>query len=101
MSQYYYYLLAFMYKNIPDSCWDNDPSAPWNDIQVNYSYILSINLGGFVFNTEEIKETVTFGHFEIRTEEDQKDLEYDLYMIIEDNLDPEIKEQDYYIKVLN
>lgn len=100
MSQYCY-LPAFMYKNIPDSCWDNDPSAPWNDVQVNYSYTLSINLGGLVFTTEVIKETVTFGHFEIRTEEDQNDLENNLYMIIEDNLDSEIKEQDYYIKVLN
>lgn len=97
----YCYVLALMSKNIPDSCWDNDPSAPWNDIQVTFNYQISINVGGQLFISNIIRDTATFGYFEIKTPEDWKDLENDLYMIIEDNLDPEIKELNYNIDLIN
>lgn len=59
-----------MSKNIPDSCWDNDPAAPWNDIQVTYNYRILLNVGGILFSSESIRDIATFGHFEIKTPDD-------------------------------
>ena len=97
----YYYVLVLMSKNIPDSCWDNDPSAPWNDIQVTFNYRIFINIGGQMFTSDIIRDSATFSHFDIKTPDDWKDLENNIYMVIEDNLDPEIKELNYNIDLLN
>ena len=97
----FYYLLVLMSKNIPDSCWDNDPSAPWNDIQVTYNYRLYVNLDGILFASEIIREVATFGYFEIKSPDDWSFLENDIYQVIEDNLGDEIKECNYKIDLLN
>lgn len=44
-----------MSKNIPTSCYDQDPNAPWNDSEVTCEYIITLNISGIEFKSNVIK----------------------------------------------
>lgn len=75
-------------------------SAPWHDIVVDCQYRIFLNVGNVQFVSENINDYITFGYFELRNEDDHYYFENDLYQIIEDRLDPEIKELDYRIELI-
>lgn len=100
MNQFYYLLVA-MSKNIPTSCWNNDPTAPWNDITIKYKYTITIVLDDVEFTSKMIVDSCTFSHFDIKTEDDWMFIENNLYLIIEDSLSKEISELPYQVKLIN
>ena len=90
-----------MSKNIPDSCYINDLAAPWNDIEVFYTYRIQLKVDNILFVSGPITESVDFAHFTIKNEDDYVYMENDLYVIIEDNLPEEIKDYEYEIELLD
>ena len=90
-----------MSKNIPTSCSEYDPSAPWNDITIRYTYRIIININGFQFTSEILKDSVQVGYFEINSEDDWAFIENNLYLDIEERLDEEILEQNYQVELIN
>ena len=90
-----------MSKNIPTSCYDQDPNALWNDSEVTCEYIITLNISGIEFKSNVIKDSFWFSHIEIKSQDDYDFIENDIYKLIEDNLSGDIKELDYHIQVLS
>ena len=88
-------------SNLPDFCNVNDPSAPWNSVTIRYQYIILISVDHIQFASEVISDSVEMESFVIKSTDDWYYLEQDLYKIIEDNLNPEIKEYNYKIDLMN